>query len=225
MLNALIIFVSIALVGFIGYDLIEINNKKRIAEEEERMKKEAERTAALKAIREKSEEEYAKAYGALVNKYGEPTASYQLGSDSTKTKSYLYVFEQPMIVCLKDEIIPFKSILGFSLNDDSETVMHNETSFKSTTTTNTGSMISRAAVGGVLLGGVGALAGATTAKRETITTPTADKTTTTVKHKYSLFINLDDLSNPIREIKLGSDTARAQTVANIFNIIILRNKQ
>ncbi len=225
MINALIVIVSIALAGFVGYDLIENNNKKRAIEEEARQKKEAERAAELKAIREKAEKDFATAFGALVDKYGEPTTSYQLGSDSTKTSSYLYVFEGPKIISLKDEILPFKKILGFSLNDDSETVLHNETSYKSTTTTNTGSMIGRAAVGGVLLGGVGALAGATTAKKETITTPTIANTTTTIKHKYSLYLNLDDLANPIREIKLGSDTKRAQTIANIFNIIIQRNNQ
>lgn len=223
-LNALIVIVAIVLVGFLCYDLAEIHHKKLEAKEKERLKKKEERSAELKAIREKAEQAYAVAYGSLVKKYGEPTTSYQLGTDDTKTNSYLYVFEGPKIVSLKDEIIPFKSILGFSLNDDSETVMHNETSYVSTTSTNTGSMIGRAAVGGILLGGVGALAGATTAKKETITKPTVAMTTTTVKHKYSLFLNLDDLSNPTRELKLGSDTTKAQTVANIFNIIVQRNK-
>ena len=224
MINALIILVSIALVGFVGYDLIENDKKKKAVALEERRARAAERDAVEKAQKEKAEAEYAAEYGKLVSEYGEATNYFVLGLDKTKISNYLYVFEEPAVICLKGEIIPFKKILGFNLNDDSETIMKNETSLHSTTTTKTGSMLGRAAVGGILLGGVGALAGATTAKKETVTVPSTTQTSSTVKHKYILFLNVDDLASPIREIKLGTDTAKAQTIANVFNVIVQRNK-
>ena len=52
----------------------------------------------------------------------------------------------------------FSDIIDFSVNE--------KKSYKSSTST--GSIIGRGIVGGVLLGGVGALAGATTAKKNTI---------------------------------------------------------
>lgn len=216
--------VSIALVGFVGYDLVEIDKKKKETALEERRARAAERAALEKAQKEKAEAEYTAEYGKLVAQYGEATNYFVLGLDKTKVANYLYVFEEPAVICLKGEVIPFKKIIGFNLNDDTETIMKNETSLHSTTTTNTGSMLGRAAVGGILLGGVGALAGATTAKKETITTPSSTQTSSTVKHKYVLFLNVDDLANPIREIKLGTDTSKAQTIANVFNVIVQRNK-
>ena len=69
------------------------------------------------------------------------------------------------------------------------------------------------------------MAGATTAKQETVTTPTVNQTTSTTKHKFSLYLNIDDLSNPLREIKIGTDTMKAQTIANVFNIIVQRNNK
>jgi hypothetical protein len=225
MINALIVIVSIALVGFVGYDLIEIDMKKKAVALEEQRAKAAEETARKQSLKEQAEAEYAQEYGKLVEQFGEATTFFVLGLDETKVANYLYVFEPASMICLKGEVIPFSRILGFSLNDDTETIMHNESSYSSVTKTDTGSMIGRAAVGGILLGGVGALAGATTAQKKTITTPTVNQTTSTIKHKYSLFLNIDDLSNPLREINLGSDTKRAQTIANTFNIIVQRNNK
>lgn len=225
MIDALIVIVSVALVGFIGYDLIEIDKKKKAVALEEQRAKAAEESARKQAMKEQAEAEYAKEYGKLVEQYGEATTSFVLGLDKTKVSNYLYVFEPASIVCLKGEVIPFGKILGFSLNDDTETVMHNESSYSSVTKTDTGSMIGRAAVGGILFGGVGALAGATTAKQETVTTPKLNQTTSTTKHEFSLYLNIDDLSNPLREIKLGADIMRAQTIANVFNIIVQRNNK
>ena len=110
------------------------------------------------------------------------------------------------MLVMKGEEIPFSKVLGFALNDDTETIVQNTTQYTSTTKTSTGSMLGRAVVGGVLLGGVGALAGASTAKKETTTVPTIGTSTSTTKHHYVLYLSLDDLSNPTREIKLGSDT-------------------
>ncbi len=224
MLTALIILTSIAICGFVIFDLIEIISKKNAARqvEEERI--------ALK-IRQEDEENkkqvesaYKASFDEYVSLYGICTTDILLSSPSTSVYNHLYVFEESSMLILNGERIPFAKILAFSLNDDSETIVHNETQYTSTTKTSTGSMLGRAMVGGVLLGGVGALAGATTAKTESVTVPSSGYSTSTTRHRYVLFINLDDLSNPTREIVLGEDTKHAYNVANIFNIIIQRNK-
>lgn len=223
MIDAMIVIVIIALTGFIGYDLLEIHKKKKAAAQEaERVKKE-EQEAREQALKQQAKEEYARDYGKLVEQFGEATSSFVIGSDETKVESYLYVFESSSIVYLRNESIPFSKILGFDLNDDTETIFHNEISYRSETSTNTGSLVGRALVGGLIGGGVGALIGANTASTTTTITPIRSDTSSTVKHKYSLLLNIDDLSNPIRAIKLGADTMKSYTIANIVNIIVQRN--
>ncbi len=70
MINALIVIVSIALVGFIGYDLIEIDKKKKTVALEVQRAKAAEESARKQAMKEQAEAEYAKEYGKLVEQYG-----------------------------------------------------------------------------------------------------------------------------------------------------------
>lgn len=176
--------------------------------------------------KERIETEFNNARQKLFDKYGECTADICI-EDKKEIKHHIYVFESSATIVLNEEEIAFNKILGFTLQDDSKTIMTSDVaSYTSTTKTSTGSMLGRAAVGGVLLGGVGALVGANTAKKETITTPNQSQSTTTtsIKHNYICYVNVNDLANPIREIPLGENSKRAQMVANIFNIIIERNK-
>ena len=225
MLTALIVVTSIVLGGFVFYDLAENANEKKVVREAEEARIAQEKR--LKAEEEKKQAElaYKEKIDGLVASYGQCTSDILLGSRGTEINDHLLIFEDSSTLVLKGEVIPFSKVLGFALNDDSETLVHNETQYSSTTKTSTGSMFGRAVVGGVLFGGVGALAGATTAKKETITTPSTSSTMTMTKHRYVLFVNLDDLGNPTREIKLGRDTKRAHNVANIFNIIIQRKQK
>jgi len=225
MLTALIVITSIALAGFVIYDLAENANEKKEARQAEEARIAQEKRLKAEEEKRQIESAYKAKVDGLVASYGPCTADLLLGSRQMEVNDHLFIFEDSSTLVLKGEVIPFSKVLGFALNDDTETIVHNETQYTSTTKTSTGSMLGRAVVGGVLLGGVGALAGATTAKKETITTPSVGSTTTTTKHRYVLFVNLDDLSNPTREIKLGSDTKRAHNVANLFNIIIQRNQK
>jgi hypothetical protein len=225
MLTVLIIITSIALGGFVIYDLAENANEKREARksEEARIASEARRKAEEKRLQVESA--YNDKFEGLVSSYGPCTTDILLGNSKTDFDSHLYIFEASSMLVLKGEQIPFSKVLGFALNDESETIVRNEAQYTSTTKTATGNMLGRAVVGGVLLGGVGALAGATTAKKETVTTPINATSTSTTMHRYILYVNLDDLSDPTREIRLGSDTKKAQNIANIFNIIVQRNQK
>lgn len=69
-----------------------------------------------------------------------------------------YWFSLIRKIVINECVHAFSDIIDFSVNE--------KKSYKSSTST--GSIIGRGIVGGVLLGGVGALAGATTAKKNTI---------------------------------------------------------
>lgn len=183
----------------------------------------AERKAALEEQQRMEKAKFDEAYGKLVESYGEPVSSLQVSWRPNDIASYLYVFESAGVICLQGEVIPFKKILSYSLTDDQKTSVEN-TSYESETKTNTGSVLGRAVVGGVLAGGVGALAGAATAKSNTVTKPSEFSSTFKVSHKYHLFVGIDDLSNPVRELKLGSDIAKARAVAGVFDVIVSRNQ-
>lgn len=224
MWSALIAIVAVILAIVIIVDLAEIINKKN----EERMY--AEEIAARdkqnkeREISKQQENSFRNDLDAFIDTFGACTADVQIGSRKTSIEDHLLIFEDSSTIVLNAEVIPFSKVLGFTLYDDKQTLIKNDTVYQSTTKTSTGSMIGRAAVGGILLGGVGALAGAATAKTETTTTPVSGGSTTTTSHIYKLFINIDDLSQPTRVIHIGASTEKAQHVVNIFNIIIKRNQ-
>lgn len=82
-------------------------------------------------------------------------------------------------------------------------------------------MLGRAVVGAIAFGEVGALAGASTAKRN-IAVNSSSKTTTV--HKYQLYININSLETPTITIPLGEDSQKAYELANLFNVIIERGR-
>ena len=112
--------------------------------------------------------------------------------------------------------------MGFELKDNQSTVTK-ITSPEYTTSTNTGSMVGRAIVGGVLTGGVGAVVGANTASKTTKVVKEGSRKTT-IKHNYRISINIDDMSNPVRTIEIGSNEDTADKIANVLNVILHRNK-
>ena len=118
--------------------------------------------------------------------------------------------------------IPFNSIISYRESEQKETLLDNAIT---TTTTNTGSMIGRGVVGGVLLGGVGALAGASTAKRSSETEFGSQKE---VKSQF-LSLTLNSLSIPNLTFYFGTDSTPQQAAnyrkaISIFDIIVARNK-
>lgn len=109
----------------------------------------------------KKAEEYDKWLGELNTKYGEVTlvinnARTTSGYEKDKQNSIL-VFDNQSIIIINEVTYEYNEILDFDIN--------NQMSYK--TSTSTGSMLGRAIVGGVLTGGVGAVIGGTTAKKET----------------------------------------------------------
>lgn len=132
----------------------------------------------------------------------------------------LIISKEKQCIRLYDTDYKFEDILGCSLIDDAT----NKTITTSigNTKTSTGSMVGRAVVGGILTGGLGAVAGATTAKKN-ISIDSASKTVTT--HQYTIYVNINSLENPTIIIRVGKDSQMAHKIVHILNIIIERTKK
>ena len=155
----------------------------------------------------------------LIGKYGDVTVKLKLKYNEFEIKSYLLAFEQSNVLVLFAKEYKFSDVLGFSLVDDatSETI----TTSSGDNKTSTGSVLGRAAIGAIALGGVGALAGASTAKRNISVNSTSQTTTT---HKYRLYINVNSLENPTISVLIGEDSQKAYQLANLFNVIVERGR-
>lgn len=131
-------------------------------------------------------------------------------------QKYVFISEEKSLIMLNEHIYHFKEILDFTLSDNSVVVF---TPTTSKTTTNTGSMLGRAIVGGVLTGGVGAVIGGATASQ---TTQTSEGTSHT-RHDYTLVITVNNLSNPVENIHIGWRENYAREISSILSIIVSRN--
>lgn len=139
---------------------------------------------------------------SVTSKYGEPTKvidDYAMGDNET-----VYVFEQPQIIVIKGKEYSFDSLLDFSVNGGQ--------SYK--ISTSTGSALGRGIVGGVLFGGVGALAGAGTASKKANPNGT----------DYLICITTKDLANPMIEYRTKHDT-RANELISVLKIILDSQKK
>lgn len=132
---------------------------------------------------------------------------------------HIFVFEKSQVVIIKSNEYKFSDILSCSLVDDVTNETITTTTGKSKTAT--GSMLGRAVVGGVLTGGLGAVAGAATAKRN-ITEDASSKTTTV--HDYFIYINTNNFQEPVISLHIGNDSGRAQRIIGVMNVIMAKNK-
>lgn len=134
-----------------------------------------------------------------------------------KLRNQILVFEDSSIIVINEKEYDFSDIIGYNITDDKKEIISSQ---KSVTKTSTGNMIGRAVVGGVLLGGIGALAGAATAKKKTITNTQPSK----IQHDYSINININSLSTPNVCIRLGANETGMKNAVNLLNVIIKRNE-
>lgn len=212
------IIVVVLLVVFVVIGVL-MNN----ANEKQKEKRE-ERAAAHKLQVQKQQEEFKQQIDELKHQYGNCTLDVYIDYfQEYVLANHVFIFEESKILYVANEPIPFEKILCFELKDNQSTITKT-TSPKYKTSTNTGSMLGRAIVGGVLTGGVGAVVGAATAKKTTKVVEEG-KTTTTVKHNYRITLTIDDMANPVRVIDCKYHQDKAEQIANVLNIIMHRNQE
>lgn len=213
-----IIQIVLILVVFAVIFLVRRHDKKKEQEDEERDRI---RRRNREQWREKQEAEYNTQRTKLIDRLGECVLDIDLGDyEEYDINTHVMLFESSQIIRIKAQEYKFSDILGYSLVDDatSETI----TTSTGTAKTSTGSMLGRAVVGGVLTGGLGAVAGAATAKKNVSDNATSQ---TTTMHNYTLYINVNSLQEPTISLNLGNDVSIAQKLAGAVNVIIERNNE
>ena len=159
-----------------------------------------------------------------VSKYGNPEkildTTYYAVEDDHFYHRFLFFNDAKKIVFIspdKQITIPYSQIIDYSINDYSFVTGSPSTA---TTTTDTGSIIGRAAVGAFLAGSTGAIIGGTTASKTT----SFEDPNENVEPRFSILINTNTISKPIIEIDFEEHKDTLQQLVAILEII-LRNKQ
>lgn len=190
-------------------------NKKTKREREEKKRKQEERKMQKQAEFEQKNPIYNASRNDLITKYGEPDKAFTF--EELNLQKEIIVFGKVNRIWLLGKDLPMSDILSCTFNDNQH-IEKGSVSYE--TKTSTGNMAKRAIVGGVLTGGVGAVVGGATARKETTVKQENDK----VIHDYTVIININSLSEPIVKIPLGSDGAKVNEIVGLMNVIINRTK-
>jgi len=205
----LIIFAVIAFfVAKKGYK----NIKKEEAEKKAKQKAEDERRAKKQEEIDKRHEEYKK---QLIDKFGPITriiSNNLCNLDFIKHYDDIFVFEKPKKIIIDKKELDFCDILSCSLYDENR----KDVPPTQVTRTNTGSMLGRAAVGGLTLGVAGAVVGAITAKTES----TSSTANSNYIASYVVKVGVKSIEKPTMTLKYGSDKSKAEEVYALMQAII-----
>lgn len=188
-------------------------NKKDEKEREERKRRQEERKIQKQAEFEQKSPIYNAQKEELISKYGEPDKTFIF--EELNLQKEIIVFGKVNRIWLLGKDLPMSDILSCTFNDN-QRIEKGSVSYE--TKTSTGNMAKRAIVGGVLTGGVGAVVGGATARKETTVTQENDK----VIHDYTVIININSLSEPIIRIPLGTDGTKVNEIVGLMNVIISR---
>ena len=120
---------------------------------------------------------------------------------------------------IKVMIFPVSEILSIEVIEDGHTVSQSTTTGKTEEKTSNASMLGRAVVGGILLGGVGAVIGGATAKKTGSTAETTNTTTKDVVNSISLKLLLNNTSTPLLSIPFlsGQITKHSYEYTNVYS--------
>lgn len=146
-----------------------------------------------------------------IEKYGE-------GSLVLDRSRGIYVNENTEKLYLYCNEYNFKDILSFTVQDNSQTI---HSGGQAITTTDTGSMMRRAAVGGALFGDEGRIVGAATATQVTTFSPTVSS----LHHHYVIVVTVNNISSPMVVVDLGGDQVMMSMLSSTLTVIINRNKK
>ena len=200
-----VVFFFIAKKGYMNIKKEEEKRKtKQKAEEEKRARKQKEidiRHEEFKRL--------------LINKYGSITriiSNNLYNDDFIMNYDEIFVFEKPKKIIFGKKEYDFADILSCSMYDAN----HKDIPPAQVTRTNTGSMLGRAAVGGLTLGVAGAVVGAMTAKTES----TSSTANSDYIASYIVKIGVKSIEKPTLTLKFGSDKSKAEEVYALIQAII-----
>lgn len=210
-INIGLVIVGILVVLFIGRIIIkgylkqrDIAKKKQKAEDERREK-----------IQRRIDNEHERFLRELKDKYGSITRTIpfeRYDDDFVKHYDDILVFEQAKKVILGKTEYSFSDILSCSMYDENQ----KDAPVAQVTRTKTGSMLGRAAIGGLTLGVAGAVVGAITATKET----QSSAANTDYVPSYVVKIGVKSIEKPIITLHLYRDKEQAETLYAVMQTII-----
>lgn len=207
-------FIVIGVTAAISQAVSNSDKKEEREEEQRELRKKKE----LEDEKRKEKEEVEKE--ERIKRYGEISYEYQ----SKCPYSKIEVYEATKVVYLKygEEtwMFNFSDVIKVDIYEDGR-ISSSTTSTSGTSKAKTSSMLGRAAVGGVLLGGTGAVIGGATGKRGIEGTSTTKTQEVVI---YSMVITINNLSMPTIQIKAKYEEAKEfiKRVSSILSIIIER---
>lgn len=224
------------LVGYVIGKLINDSNDRNEAEirrREEEKKRQLQLRVKEKEEKRKQTEEHMRQLEnkhnsyvlSMVEKYGKCDKTIKINSQRPFGFNEILVFSQTKHVIIVQKEYSFSDILDCIVNDDvkeRDTVQTFRGNSTATSKANTGNMVGRAIVGGVLLGGAGAVIGGSTAKRNTIIEHGTDTSIhhKEIEHNYTVTITVKDITNPIIYINVGSNTALKDEIVSLMKVIM-----
>lgn len=175
-------------------------------EKEEKNKKSRKEDYKKRIVKEQEyiKNEYEKKKYLLIKKYGEPDKDVIIKYRGLQ--SDIMSFSNFNRIWILGHDYSMDDIIGCSLHDE-QSIQQGTVSFE--TKVKTGNMVKRAVVGGLLFGGV-------TAKKASISKQDDDK----VVHNYTVFINVNSMSNPVISVNVGKDVHKANEIVSLINVII-----
>lgn len=210
-----IITVAVLFVCGILFLFVAKRGYKNIKKEEEKRKSKQKAEDEKRAKKQKEidirHEEFKK---QLIDKYGPITriiSNNLYNDDFIMNYDEIFVFEKPKKIIFGKKECDFADILSCSMYDEN----HKDIPPTQVTRTNTGSMLGRAAVGGLTLGVAGAVVGAMTAKTES--TSSVDSSYIS---SYVVKIGMKSIEKPTMILKYGSDKTKAEEVYALVQAII-----
>lgn len=215
-----VVIVGVILIVILSF-LILIEKIQKAQEEEKKNKEEKEREERRRIEQEKNRAEYVlqQKIETLMEQYGQLShiIRFENVGENADVAKLLLVFAESSVLYIGGRIILFKDIITYSITDDYR-IKHGDVKYTTETDTSTGSLLGRSIAGAVLLGGVGAVIGASSASKNgtTIGIRKDDE----ILHQYFLSINVRSMENPLIRISLGGSAEIAEKVNAILACIV-----
>lgn len=218
--GSLLIMGVFGILGLVGgiFGIVANNDEKR-----ERERKRQEWQAKMKAEKEERVKAYESGLATLRSELGDADKTIIIGECDLDNEIRVYPGRNAITILGKT--YDFKAILSCSCTDD-YAVSRGDAAIKADghTSTDTGGMIGRAVVGGLIAGEAGAIIGGATAGSSASMTGTIKYGDDKILHNYTVWVTVRDIAAPTIEIHTGADSRLTNEVVSLMNVIIEANK-
>ena len=173
----------------------------------------------------KTREAETQAIKFVTDNFGKPDKIIHTVSSTVRpdwSRTVFFVFDKELMY-YNNRVVRFNEIISCDYVDNSTVETKQTGSATTDISTNTGSMLGRAVVGGVLAGGAGAIIGGATA-RQTGETVIETNSVSVTKHDYTVIVNTKNVRNPLLKIPCGEREQAMHDIVATLKAAIANNK-